>query len=198
MRSVLVPVQVSLSSGGGTQSARFFVLCPAEDSLASTAFAEAAADHFRACGLGQLLPFPATEIHPNGAVVTVAQAGTSSQACPTGGVRAAASMATRKVAAALAGAEPLSTDDRDMAARQSVGTLAAEKLSDEEMEADDVPFAIPCGKVMPQYQSSAATAASSTPQDSMCPETTARPCPQPPGTEDLRQHGKGTGASVDR
>ena len=69
--SIVNRVQLSLEPVSGAQEGRYFAVCAASAAPAVTCFMQTTASTYAASGLGRLKPFPATQLHPTGAVVSV-------------------------------------------------------------------------------------------------------------------------------
>jgi hypothetical protein len=64
-------VQLSLRPASGEQDARYFAVCTASSAPAVARYVQTTAESYAACGFGQMHAFPATQLHPTGAVVAV-------------------------------------------------------------------------------------------------------------------------------
>jgi hypothetical protein len=162
-------MQVSLEACSGAKDARFFILCPAHLQQAAAQFANLTSFMYQACGLGQLLPFPASQIHPAGAVIPISckqphvtpvarqqpEASVTFEARPA--VPRKSSMPPPRSSVKQHMAPTRDTDGPKVlvqcTANGAAGVLAANKGSEERagLHKVYVPFALPTESQMPCY-----------------------------------------------
>jgi hypothetical protein len=164
-------MQVGLAPLSGQRCARYYVICASDDAPAAELFAASVAASYRDCWLGQLVPFPPSQLFPSGAIICPedTQAG---QAAPAAAGAQNAPLAQRAaelwhaasdaspaaaVAAPIPSGYPSQAGTADVAGAAAPAATTPPRADPGEASDDDVhvPFVLPSTPGMPSYASAA-------------------------------------------